>query len=79
MAAYEALNNQQLYKALGSVNKRINNLESRYGGVIGPRAKDLSGGKLASGFYNRKQKLLTEKQGIRDEMNSRRDAGTWDI
>jgi hypothetical protein len=78
MAAYEALNNQQLYKAFGSVHRRINNLESRYGGVIGPKGGDL-GEQLASGFYNRKQKLLAEKQGIRKEINSRMDAGTWDI
>jgi hypothetical protein len=71
MAAYEALNNQQLYKALGSVNKRINNLESRYGGVIHSESPPT--------WRAKKQKLITEKQGIRDAVRSRMDAGSWDI
>jgi hypothetical protein len=60
MSNAEKMNKDQFYKQFSSVNRRINNLESRFGGVIGESHADLKGG-----WWNKKQKLLSEKEALR--------------
>lgn len=60
MAAADGLSDDQFFKTISSVNRRINNLESRFGGVIGPEHADLTGN-----WWKKKQELLAEGDAAR--------------
>lgn len=60
MAASDNLNEQQLSKAFISIHRRINNLESRYGGVIG-----MGPGDSHPDWQKKKQKLINEREALR--------------
>ena len=64
MADYSHLNDQQLNKALMSTYKRVNNLEARHGGVIGPDS--------FAPWPAHKQKILSERDAIRSEVDRRK-------
>lgn len=59
MAASDNLSEQQM-KGLRSVHRRINNLETRYGGVIG-----MGPGESHPDWQKKKQKLINEREAIR--------------
>jgi hypothetical protein len=60
MTAADGLSDDQFFKVVTSVNRRINNLESRFGGTIGPEHAEMTGK-----WWQQKQKLLAERDTAR--------------
>lgn len=60
MASEDKLSDEQFFKVITSVNRRIGNLESRFGGVIGPEHAEMTGN-----WWKKKQKLLDERDAAR--------------
>lgn len=68
---WSSMTDEQLQKAHASAWRRLNNLESRYGGTISPGTSGDSMARPSDRWWTKKQKLLTEKSEISEEMKKR--------
>jgi len=69
---FDEMNDDQLHKAAASALRRLNNLESRYGGVIPKRDETML--RPSDRWWTKKEALLNEAAAIREE-KWRREGG----
>ena len=68
---FSEMDDAQLYKAHTSALRRLNNLESRYGGVIPKKDEPML--RPSDRWWPKKEALLNEQRAIFDEMFRRKE------